>query len=51
MKENYKIIIEEDECVLNPNLIDSSEQIDKILQQSSHVVDDPITCYVEGLVS
>jgi hypothetical protein len=51
LKENSKIIIEANECVLRPNLTDSLEQIDKILQQSSHVVDDPITCYVEGLVS
>jgi hypothetical protein len=51
LKENSKIIIEADECVLRPNLTNSPEQIDKILQQSSHMVDDPITCYVEGLVS
>jgi hypothetical protein len=51
LKENSKIIIEADECVLRPNLIVSPEQIDKILQQSSHMVDASITCYVEGLVS
>jgi hypothetical protein len=34
-----------------PNYIDSVEQIDKTLQQSSHVFDDPVNCYVEGLVS
>jgi hypothetical protein len=51
LKENSKIIIEEKECVLMPNHIDSLKKIDKQLQQSSHVFDDPITCYVEGLVS
>jgi hypothetical protein len=51
LKEKSKIIIEADECVLRPNLTDSLDQIDKILQQYSHMVDDPITCYVEGLVS
>jgi hypothetical protein len=51
LKENSKIIIEANECVLMPNHIDSLAQIDKILQQSSYVFDDPVTCYVENLVS
>jgi len=34
-----------------PNHIDSLEQIHKILQQSSHMVDASINCYVEGIVS
>ena len=51
MKENSKIITEANECVLIPNHIDSLEEIGKKLQQYSHVFDDPVTCYVEGLVS
>jgi len=51
LKENPKIIIEAKECVLMPNHINSLKTIDKILQQSSHVFDDPGTCYIEGLVS
>jgi hypothetical protein len=51
LKENSKIIIEAKECVLMPNHTNSLEKIDKKLQQSSHVFDDPVTCYVEGLVS
>jgi hypothetical protein len=50
LKEKSKIIIEAKECVLMPNHTDSLEQIDKILQQSSHVFDDHVTCYVEGIV-
>jgi hypothetical protein len=50
-KENSKIIIEAKECVLMPNHTYSLEQIDKKLQQSSHVFDDPVTYYVECLVS
>ena len=34
-----------------PNHIDSLKTIDKKLQQSSHVFDDLVTCYVEGLVN
>jgi hypothetical protein len=34
-----------------PNHTNSLEQIDKIFQKSSHVFDDPITYYVENLVS
>jgi hypothetical protein len=37
--------------VLIPNHTNSLEQIDKILQQSPHMSDDPVTCYVEDLVS
>jgi hypothetical protein len=33
------------------NHIDSLEQIDKKLQQSSHVFDDHVTCYIEGFIS
>jgi hypothetical protein len=51
LKENPKIIIEENECVLMPNHIDSLKKIDKKLQQSSHVFDDPGTCYIEGIVN
>ena len=51
LKENFKIITEADECVLMQNQTDSWETIDNKLQQSSHVFDDPVTCYVEGLVS
>jgi hypothetical protein len=51
LKENSKIITKAKECVLMPNHIDSLEQINKKLQQYSDVFDDPVTCYVEGLVS
>jgi hypothetical protein len=51
LKENSKIITEEKECVLMPKHTDSLEQIDKKLQQYSHVFDDPVTFYVESLVS
>jgi hypothetical protein len=34
-----------------PNYIVSLEQIDKKLQQSSHVFDEPVNCCVEGLIS
>jgi hypothetical protein len=51
LKENFKIIIEADECVLMQNHIDSLEQIDKKLQQSSHVFDDPVACYMEGFIN
>ena len=34
-----------------PNHTDSLEQIDKKLQQYSHVFDDPIACYMEGFIS
>jgi hypothetical protein len=37
--------------VLMQNHTDSWEKTDKKLQQSSHVFNDPATCYVEGLVS
>ena len=37
--------------MLIPNHTDSLEEIGKKLQQYSHVFDDPVTCYVEGLVS
>jgi hypothetical protein len=40
LKENAKIIIEAKECVLMPNHTDSLKQIDKKLQQYSHVFDD-----------
>jgi hypothetical protein len=51
LKENSKIIIKATKCVLMPNHTDSLEQLDKKLQQSSHVSDDLVTYYVEGLVS
>jgi hypothetical protein len=51
LKENFKIITEAKECVLMPNHTDSLEQIDKKLQQSSHVFDDPVTCYTKGFIS
>ena len=34
-----------------PNHIDSLEKIDKKLQQSSDMFDDPVSCYVEGIVN
>ena len=34
-----------------PNHTNSLKQIDKKLQQFSHVFDDPSTCYIEGLVN
>jgi hypothetical protein len=46
LKENSNIITEAKECVLMPNHTHSLEQIDKKLQQHSHVFDDPVTCYV-----
>jgi hypothetical protein len=51
LKENLKIIIDAEECVFMQNHTDSWETIDKNLQQSSHVFNDPVTCYVGGLVS
>jgi hypothetical protein len=51
LKENSKIIIEAKECVLMPNHTDSLKKVDKKLQQSSHVFDDPVSCYVEGIVN
>jgi hypothetical protein len=51
LKENFKIITEAEECVLMQNHIDSLEKIDKKLQQSSHVFDDPVACYMEGFIS
>jgi hypothetical protein len=51
LKENLKIITEAEECVLMQNHIDSWETIDKKLQQSSHVFNDPVACYMEGFIS
>jgi hypothetical protein len=51
LNENSKIIIEENEFVLMQNHTKPMKQIDKILQHSSHVFDDPITCCVEDLVN
>ena len=34
-----------------PNHIDSLKQIDQKLQQSSHVFDYPVTCYIEGFIN
>jgi hypothetical protein len=34
-----------------PNQIDSLQQIDKKLQQYSHMFNDPVICYEEGLVN
>jgi hypothetical protein len=34
-----------------PNHTNSLEQIEKKLQQYCHVFDDPVNCYVEGIVS
>jgi hypothetical protein len=51
LKENYKTIIEARECALMPNHTDSLKKVDKKLQQSSHVFDNPGTYYIEGLVS
>jgi len=51
LKENLKIITETEECVLMQNHIDSWETIDKKLQQSSHVFNDPVACYMEGFIS
>jgi hypothetical protein len=50
LKENFNIITEVKECVLMKNHTDSWEKIDKKLQQSSHVFNGPVTCYIEGLV-
>jgi hypothetical protein len=46
LKENSKIIIEANEFVLMQNHTKPTKQIDKILQHSSHALDDPITCFV-----
>jgi len=51
LKENAKIIIEANECVLIPNHTDSLKQIDKKLRLYSHAFDDSLTCYEEGLSS
>jgi hypothetical protein len=51
LKENSKIIIEVKECVLMQNHTDSWETIDKKLQQSSHVFNDHVACYMEGFIS
>jgi hypothetical protein len=51
LKENSKIIIEANEFVLMQNHNKPMEQIDKISQHSSHVFDDPITCYIEDSIS
>jgi hypothetical protein len=51
LKGNVKIIIEAKECVLMSNHTDSLKQTDKKLQQYSHVFDDSVTYYIEGLVS
>jgi hypothetical protein len=42
----FLFITEENKCVLIPNYTDSLEQIDKELQQSSYVFDDPVNFYV-----
>jgi len=46
LKENSKIIIEENESMLMQNHTKPTTHINKILQLSSHVIGDPITCYV-----
>jgi hypothetical protein len=51
LKENLKIITEAEECVLMQNHTDSWETIDKKLQQSSHVFNDLVACYMEGFIS
>jgi hypothetical protein len=51
LKQNSKIITKAKECVLMPNHTNSLEQTDKKLQQPSHVFDDPVTCYVGGIVN
>jgi hypothetical protein len=51
LKENSKIIIEANELVLMQNHTKPTRQINKILQHSSHVFDDPITCCAEDLAS
>jgi hypothetical protein len=51
LKENFNVITEAEECVLMKNHTDSLEQIDKKLQQSSHVFDDPAACYMEGFIN
>jgi len=50
LKENSKIIIEENEFVLMQNHTKPMKQIDKILQHSSQVFDVPITFCLEYLV-
>jgi hypothetical protein len=50
LKENLKIITKEEECVLMQNLTDSWETIDKKLQQSSRVFNDPIPFYMKGFI-
>jgi hypothetical protein len=50
LKENSEMIIEENEFALMRNHTRLRKQIDKILQHSSHALDDPITFFVEYLV-
>jgi hypothetical protein len=51
LKENLRIITEAKECVLMQNHTDSWETNDKKLQQSSHVFNEPVACYMEGFIS
>jgi hypothetical protein len=44
LKENSKIIIEENEFVLMQNHAKSMEQNDNISKHTFHVLEDPITC-------
>jgi hypothetical protein len=51
LKENFKVIIEEEECDLMKSHIDSLEQIDNKFHKYSHVFDDPVACYMESFNS
>jgi hypothetical protein len=51
LKEKLNIITKAEECVMMQNHTDSWETIDKKLQQSSHVFNDPVSCYMEGFIS
>jgi hypothetical protein len=51
LRENYKIIVEASEFALMQSHTKPTKHIDKILEHSSQVLDDPIPFFVEGLVN
>jgi hypothetical protein len=50
LKENSQIIVEANEFVLMQSHTKPTKQIDKILEHSSQMLDDPILCFEEDLV-
>jgi hypothetical protein len=51
LKENSRIIVEANEFVLMKNHTKPKKQIDKILEHSSQMLDEPIICFEEDLVN